>query len=262
MNLGLVEEQVTNSVEEYLETIYRLQQKEGGGAKTNDMVKSLKVVPGTVTNTIERLEKEGYVEHEPYRGVRLTEKGLRIALQVVRRHRLSERLLTDILHVDWGKAHEAACKIEHGIADEEIIENIEKVLGNPKTCPHGNPIPGKEGSLIEEEGKGKESTPLVSLDVSEGGIISGVPDEDAKTLQHLSKLGLVPGIFIEVVRKEPTEGLITIKLAGSAVRIISEREAAAIKVKLKNAGSKEVELQKPKIESRASHVATFGDYEH
>lgn len=85
-------EQCTDVVEEYLETIYRLQEKQGAGAKTNDIVRTLKVVPGTVTNTIERLEREGYVSHEPYKGVRLTEKGRRIAAQVVRRHRLSERL--------------------------------------------------------------------------------------------------------------------------------------------------------------------------
>jgi DtxR family Mn-dependent transcriptional regulator len=149
--LELTEQQVTDVVEKYLEAIYTIQEKEGDRAKTSDIVKALTVVPGTVTNTIERLEKDGLVEHEPYRGVRLTEKGRAIALQVVRRHRLCERLLTDILRVDTDKSHELARRIEHAIDDEEIIRNLEKALGHPRTCPHGHPIPTKCGAIIEQE---------------------------------------------------------------------------------------------------------------
>ncbi|MEM3648531.1 MAG: metal-dependent transcriptional regulator, partial [Thermoproteota archaeon] len=98
-------EEVTPVVEEYLECIYRLQEKEGV-ARTSSIVKSLRVVPGTVTNTVEKLEKDGFVTHVSYRGVRLTEKGRRIALKVVRRHRLSERLLVDILKMEWDRVHE------------------------------------------------------------------------------------------------------------------------------------------------------------
>ncbi|MBS7615514.1 metal-dependent transcriptional regulator, partial [Candidatus Bathyarchaeota archaeon] len=109
-----MEQEVTFVIEEYLEAIYRLQEK-NKAARTNDLVKMLNVAPGTVTNTVERLERESYITHVPYKGVKLTEKGNSIALQVLRRHRLSERLLTDILHIDWDKVHEAACRLEHGI---------------------------------------------------------------------------------------------------------------------------------------------------
>jgi len=102
-----VSEEISAVIEEYLECIFKLQEK-SGVARTSDIVKSLGVVPGTVTNTVEWLEKEGLVTHKPYKGVKLTEKGRKIALQVIRRHRLSERLLTDILNMKWDKAHDAA----------------------------------------------------------------------------------------------------------------------------------------------------------
>ncbi len=257
----LGEQQVTDVVEEYLETIYRLQEKEGDSAKTNEIVKWLNVVPGTVTNTIERLEKEGLVEHEPYRGVKLTEKGRRIAVQVVRRHRLSERLLTDILHLDWSKAHEAACKIEHDIDDEEIIANLEEVLGHPKTCPHGNRIPPKEGELVEGESGAASSIPLSNLDVSEGGVIVRVTDEDAEMLQYLSKLGLVPGVSIEILGKEPSDGIITVKSQGSTIHKISEKAASVIEVLVGGKVAKQGKKIVQKPEAKRSRGADFGEYE-
>ena len=121
---------VTSATEEYLEIIYRLQEK-SGVATTSDLVRSLRVAPGTVTNTIARLEKESFVIHEPYRGVRLTEKGRRIALRIIRKHRLSERLLTDLLNVEWERVHEAACKLEHSISDE-IAKKDREGTGAPE----------------------------------------------------------------------------------------------------------------------------------
>jgi DtxR family Mn-dependent transcriptional regulator len=149
--LALSEQLVTDVVEKYLEAIYRIQEGEGGRARTSSIVKALRVVPGTVTSTVERLEKDGLVQHAPYKGVRLTKKGRFIALQVIRRHRLCERLLTDILRVDIGKSHELARRIEHAIDDEDIIRNLEKALDHPRTCPHGRPIPTKCGAIIEKE---------------------------------------------------------------------------------------------------------------
>ena len=128
-------EEVTAVIEEYLEGIYRLQEK-SGVARTSEIVKLLQVVPGTVTNTVERLEKEGLVTHEPYKGVKLTEKGRKIALNVIRRHRLSERLLTDILRVKWSEAHKAACRLEHAII-HEIVKPLEKALGHPRRALTG-----------------------------------------------------------------------------------------------------------------------------
>jgi len=215
--------EISAVIEEYLETIYKLQEK-SGVARTSDLVNLLKVVPGTVTNTIERLEKEGYVTHEPYKGVKLTEKGLKIALQVVRRHRLSERLLTDILHVKLDKVHDAACKLEHGMTDE-IVKPLEKALKYPKTCPHGNPIPTKHGGITEEK-----SQPLTELNEREQGIIVKITEEKSDLLHYLGTLELLPGASIEVLEKAPFNGPITLKV-GATSRALSRVMASIIQVK-------------------------------
>jgi len=218
-----VSEEISAVIEEYLECIYRLQEK-SGVARTSDIVKSLGVVPGTVTNTVEWLEKKGLVTHKPYKGVKLTEKGQKIALQVIRRHRLSERLLMDILHMEWDKVHDAACKLEHSMTDE-IIKPLEKTLGHPKTCPHGNPIPTKCGGIIEEK-----SRPLIELATGEQSTIVKITEERSDLLHYLDKLGLVPGASIEILEKAPLNGPITVKV-GLTSHALSRAIASIIQVK-------------------------------
>jgi len=215
--------EVSNVVEEYLEVIYRLEEK-SGVARTSELVKLLNVAPGTVTNTVERLEKESLIIHEPYRGVKLTEKGRRIALRVVRKHRLSERLLTDVLSVEWEKAHNAACQFEHGISDE-IAKKIEKALGHPKTCPHGNPIPTECGGIIEET-----SQPLTKFNLKEKGVIIKITDEDPELLQYLKTLGLKPEASVEVVEKAPFSGPITVRV-DEKDHALSREIASLIKIR-------------------------------
>ena len=210
---------VSSVIEEYLETVYRFQEK-SGVARTSDLVKMLKVAPGTVTNTVERLEKESLIVHEPYKGVKLTEKGYRMALRVVRKHRLSERLLTDILNVEWDKAHDAACQLEHGISDE-VTKKVEKALGHPRTCPHGNPIPTECGGVIEEI-----SQPLASFDLRDKGVIVKITDENRDLLQYLDGLGLRPGTPLEVVEKAPFSGPITVRVKGKDYAL--SREIASV----------------------------------
>jgi DtxR family Mn-dependent transcriptional regulator len=217
--------EVTQVVEEYLEGIYRLQEK-SGVARTSDIVKLLQVVPGTVTNTVERLEKEGMLRHEPYKGVKLTDKGRKIALDVIRRHRLSERLLTDFIRVDWDKAHDAACKLEHGITDD-VIKKLEKALGHPKTCPHGNPIPTACGGIVEEK-----SEPLSTFDSKESGVIVKIKDETPEVLEYIAALGLLPGASIEIVERAPFDGPMTVKVGG-ANHALSLSMASIIWVKRK-----------------------------
>ncbi|MEM4704533.1 MAG: metal-dependent transcriptional regulator [Candidatus Bathyarchaeia archaeon] len=215
--------EVSAVIEEYLECIFKLQEK-GGAARTNDIVKSLRVVPGTVTNTIEWLEREGLVTHVPYRGVKLTEKGRKIALQVIKRHRLSERLLTDILHMEWSKVHEVACKLEHGIT-EEMVKYLEKALKHPKTCPHGNPIPTNC-----EEAADEKLRPLTELSTGEKGAVVKITEESYELLQYLDKLGLVPGKTIKILEKAPFSGPITVGI-GSKSHAISQTVASLIQVK-------------------------------
>ena len=215
--------EVSNVVEEYLEVIYRLQEK-SGVARTSELVKLLNVAPGTVTNTVERLEKESLIIHEPYRGVKLTEKGRRIALRVVRKHRLSERLLTDFLSLEWEKAHDAACQLEHGISDE-IAKKIEKALGHPKTCPHGNPIPTECGGIIEET-----SQSLTKLNLKKKGVIIKITNESPELLQYLNTLGIKPEVSLEVVEKAPFNGPLTVRVDGKD-HALSREIAALIKIR-------------------------------
>ena len=214
---------VSNEAEEYLEVIYRLENKMGF-ARTMELARLLNVVPGSVTNTIEGLEKRGLVTHRPYRGVKLTEKGRKLALDVLRRHRLAERLLTDILHVDWSEAHEAACKLEHAIP-KNIIKPLEKALRHPKTCPHGNPIPTKCGGIIEEK-----SESLVNLQSGVRAIIVKIVEEEADILQNLATLDISPGVHVRVEERASFEGPVTIGVS-EAYHTLDSKIASLIYVK-------------------------------
>ena len=221
--MGINEVLVSSGTEEYLAAIYRLEQKTGF-ARTTELARQLEVVPGSVTNTVERLERRGLITHEPYRGVKLTEKGHKIALNVLRKHRLAERLLTDILQLDWSEAHALACKLEHAIVPD-LIKPLEKTLGHPKTCPHGNPIPTKCGGILEET-----SEPLVNLKQNDCGTIVKITEETAEFLKHLASLGLTPGACIEVENNASFQGLITIRV-GDATHTLGYEAASVINVK-------------------------------
>jgi len=214
---------VSAKAEEYLEAIYRLEKKIGV-AKTLELARQLKVVPGSVTNTIESLERRGLVIHEPYKGAKLTEKGRKLAINVLRRHRLAERLLTDVLGLDWSRAHDAACKLEHGIA-EDIVKPLEKALRHPKTCPHGNPVPTACGGIIEEK-----SEPLTNLDPGEKGTIAKITKEESDVLQHLATLGIMPGVTVEVEEKAPFDGFVIIKV-GDVSHTLEHKCASIINVR-------------------------------
>ena len=193
-------ETVSNQAEEYLEAIYRLEQKTGF-ARTMELAKSLHVVPGSITNTIDNLERKGLVIHTPYKGVTLTDGGRKIASSVLRRHRLAERLLTDVLHLDWSKVHDPACQLEHALSPE-ILKALEKALGHPKRCPHGNLIPTKCGGIFEEE-----TVALSELEAKTGGIIIKITKEESEPLQQLTELHLIPGKRVAVENKNLPSGL-------------------------------------------------------
>ena len=210
---------VSNQAEEYLEAIYYLENKVGT-ARTMDLARELGVVPGSITNTIENLERKALVIHEPYRGVKLTDTGRKIASSIVRRHRLAERLLTDFLHLDWSEVHDPACKLEHALSPE-ILKPLEKALGHPKTCPHGNPIPTKCGGTLEDE-----TVALTEIDAKNGGVIIKITEEKAETLKQLTKLNLTPGERIEIENKTSPSGSLTVRVGNENCTI--EHDIAAV----------------------------------
>ena len=195
--------------EMYLKTIYNLETK-SGAARTGDIANILNITPGSVTNTLEVLESKRLVAREPYKGVKLTSEGLKVALSVFRRHRLAERLLVDVLKLDWTESHEEACKLEHVISDR-LASSIEAALGDPKTCPHGNPIPSSDGVLPTFKDQ-----PLSSLVNGESAKVNRIPDPSSELLKYLANLGMFPGVKIQVEEKAPFKGPILVRVGSSS----------------------------------------------
>ena len=210
---------ISNQAEEYIETIYRFESKVGF-ARTMELARELGVVPGSITNTIENLERKGLVIHEPYKGVKLTEDGKKIASHILRRHRLAERLLTDFLNLDWSEVHDPACKLEHALSPE-ILKPLEKALGHPKTCPHGNPIPTKCGGILEEK-----TIALTEVDPKTSVVIVKITEEKAEVLKQLTGLKLKPGKRIEIENKSVHKGSLIIRVGNESCTL--ENDLAAI----------------------------------
>jgi len=184
---------LSQEAEEYIEIIYKLQ-KRNGIAKTKDLAENLHVVPGSITNTVEHLESHGLVAHEPYRGVKLTKDGERLAMDIIRKHRLAECLLTDILKAEWSTVHEDACKLEHALT-KNVTDLLEERLGFPKFCPHGNPIPTEEG-LIEEQ----PTTALAEAEPGEDYVVERIVDEENVDLRLLAEKGIKPNAAVNVLK--------------------------------------------------------------
>lgn len=212
----------TPRIEEYLESIYKLQQEQHP-VSTSRLAEHLKLSPPSVSEMVKKLASKELVSHTE-KGVCLTDEGKSIAKKVIRRHRLSERLLTDILGFKWDEVHDEACRLEHAISPE-MEERIEKSLGNPKTCPHGHPIPDKDGMFLKEKVK-----PLSELKTNDKGIIVSVFEEDPKMLQYIASLGLIPDVCIRVEEVAPFGGPMIVCVSGS--RYALGREVAS-KIKVK-----------------------------
>jgi DtxR family Mn-dependent transcriptional regulator len=213
--------ELSHEAEEYIEAIYKLQ-KRSGVARTKELAEELNVVPGSITNTIAHLERHGLVEHTPYRGVRLTAEGERLALNIVRRHRLAERLLTDILEADWSEVHESACRLEHALT-EDVLVLLERRLGYPKFCPHGNPIPTESGEVNDVE-----CYPLTSMAINQTCIIAKIVDEKRKVLMALAVKGIKPNVPVHIVKMRQKDIVVCV---GGKEQTISHKEAESIWVK-------------------------------
>lgn len=177
----------SQNVEEYLEAIYRLG-GEKGRVNTCDLAEQLGVAPPSVTTMIRRMSRDGLIQHVRYHGITLTALGHEMAVSMIRRHRLSERLLTDVLGMPWERVHDAACKLEH-VLTGEIEEKAYQALGEPERCPHGHLL------------SGAEETTLVQLSCVAPGTkvcVVKLTDEREDFLKHASNVGLVPSQEIEV----------------------------------------------------------------
>jgi DtxR family Mn-dependent transcriptional regulator len=206
--------------EDYLEIIFHLE-SEGKKAATNEIASHLKIYSASVSEHLRKLAKEGLISYQPYKEITLTAKGKKIALDVVRRHRLTERFLTDKLGVKWEAAHGEAHKLEHDIS-KVVGDKMYKMLGEPETCPHGNPVPDANGRIKEEP-----SRPLIDFEKNDKLRIVKITDEEPKLLCYLATLGLMPKKQIKIEQKAPFNGPVMVK-AGSSVYALGRKIASAI----------------------------------
>jgi DtxR family Mn-dependent transcriptional regulator len=215
---------LSGPVEDYLKAIYDLE-RDAQPATTNEIAERLDISPASVSGMVRRLAEQGLITHEPYRGVRLTGDGRRAALRTLRRHRILECYLTEVLGYPWDRVHDEAERLEHA-ASEELIERMADALGDPLHDPHGAPIPTREGVV-------EETTRRTIADAVSGERlrVRQVMDEDGERLRYLAELGIRPGSIIRILDRAPFDGPITLWVdnsAGGVTRAVGPALAAQV----------------------------------
>jgi DtxR family Mn-dependent transcriptional regulator len=216
---------ISSAIEDYAKAIYALERRAGEAVTTNALAERLGVTPGSASGMVKRLAELGLAEHEPYRGVQLTDDGRRVALEVIRHHRLLELYLVQSLGVPWDRVHEEAEVLEH-VLSEELEELIAAKLGNPTHDPHGDPIPTRELTIEEEP-----TQSLQSLQAGATGRFTRVSDSDPEMLRFLADRGISPGDSLEVIDKQPFGGPLFIRF-GDNVHVLGGDLAKAMRVEV------------------------------
>ncbi|MGI8711949.1 MAG: metal-dependent transcriptional regulator [Solirubrobacteraceae bacterium] len=215
----------SSAVEDYSKAIYALQRRSAEPVSTNALAERLGVTAASASGMVKRLGELGLVSHVPYRGVSLTDAGQRVALEVIRHHRLLELYLVKSLGVPWDRVHEEAEVLEH-VLSEELEELIAAKLGNPTHDPHGDPIPARDLTIDEPETDSLESLPPGAR-----GLFVRVSDSDPEMLRYLSERGIAPGDDFEVVDRQPFGGPSFVRF-GSEVHPLGGELARAMRVQV------------------------------
>ncbi len=204
---------ITAQAQEYLEAIYRL-----GGylepVSLSDLAEHLDLTAPSVNEMVRRMEEQGLVRYAPYKGVQLLEKGACEALAVLRRHRLWERFLTDMLNLPWDVVHEEACRLEHAASDT-VTEKLAELLEHPDRCPHGNPLPPPGCQPVSPS----EAVPLTQLQPQQRGQVAYIAREEPELLRYIESLGLLPDTQVIVEQVAPFDGPIAVRVNGQAQTI-------------------------------------------
>jgi DtxR family Mn-dependent transcriptional regulator len=216
---------VTSAVEDYAKAIYALETRDDGAVSNNALAERLGVSAASASAMVKKLAGLGLVRHEPYKGVRLTSDGLKVALEVLRHHRLLERYLAEELGVPWDRVHDEAEVLEH-VLSEELEELIAAKLGHPTHDPHGDPIPTLDGHIDESP-----TIALHDLPPGAAGIFVRVSDSDPEMLRYLAARGIKPGDDLEVVEKQPFDGPLFARF-GDHVHVIGGALASAMRVEV------------------------------
>lgn len=202
---------LSQTMQDYLKAIATLDR--GGEVSTTDIAAALKVSPASVTSMIKRLASMKLIQHKAYRGVVLTHAGRKVAMEIIRHHRLIELYLAEALGYTWDQVHAEAENLEHHIS-EDFEDRIAKILGDPKYDPHGDPIPTKDGHLpptVHDR--------LCDADVDDVLIVRRVNDDDAQLLRTLTEHGIGLATTVRVVERDETSGHITIRVRRTTVRL-------------------------------------------
>ncbi|MGN6372770.1 MAG: metal-dependent transcriptional regulator [Solirubrobacteraceae bacterium] len=198
----------STAIEDYCKAVYVLETRGGEAVSTNALAERLSLTSGSVSGMLKKLDESGLITHIPYRGVRLTDKGRRVALEVIRHHRLLELFLTETLDMPWDRVHDEAEVLEHFLSDE-LEELIAAKLGHPTIDPHGDPIPSAELELEEHATRS-----LDTLDDGEEGMFVRISDSDPEMLRYLSDRGIRPGGRVRVVGRQPFGGPLEVSVDG------------------------------------------------
>jgi DtxR family Mn-dependent transcriptional regulator len=213
------------AVENYAKAIYALQQRDAAAVTTNALADRLGVTAASASGMVKKLDALGLVRHEPYRGVHLTDEGERVALEVLRHHRLLELYLAERLDMPWDRVHDEAEVLEHVIS-EELEELIAAKLGNPTRDPHGDPIPTPD--LRIDEGA---TVTMQSLDAGARGVFVRISDSDPEMLRYLGDRGISPGDPFTVVEKQPFAGPLFVRF-GQRTHVLGGALALAMRVEV------------------------------
>ena len=214
------------AVEDYCKAIFALESRSEAPVSTNALAERLEITPGSVSAMLKKLDAEGLIARVPYRGVRLTPAGRRVALEVIRHHRLLELFLAETLDMPWDRVHAEAEVLEHVIS-EDLEQLIAAKLGDPTLDPHGDPIPNAALELPARE----PSRSLDSLQAGEGGIFTRVSDSDPEMLRYLSDHGIAPGERIHVTERQPFGGPLVVSFAeGQREQAIGGQLACAMRI--------------------------------
>ncbi|MGB9183913.1 MAG: metal-dependent transcriptional regulator [Solirubrobacteraceae bacterium] len=215
----------SSAVEDYSKAIYTLERRGDGPVSTNALADRLGVTPASASGMVKRLGELGLVTHQPYRGVTLTEAGQRVALEVIRHHRLLELYLVESLGVPWDRVHDEAEVLEHVLSDQ-LEELIAAKLGDPTRDPHGDPIPSRDLTIEETV-----TESLQSLPAGAGGTFARVSDSNPAMLRYLADRGIAPGVELEVVERQPFGGPLFVRI-GVSVHPLGGELARAMRVEV------------------------------
>lgn len=214
----------TSTVENYLKHILLLSKDADTLVSMGALAESLAVVPGTATTMVKALADGGLVDHRPRQGVRLTAAGSRLALSVLRKHRLVETFLVNVLKMDWSAVHAEAEQLEHAISDD-VLDRLDALLGHPAVDPHGDPIPSRQGKLSSQV-----YATLATCAVAKPLRIVRITEQSTEFLQFVEQNGLLPGAIVRVSDRNLAAGLVSLKKTGQKSLAVSLAAAGQILV--------------------------------